>query len=472
MHRGSLIATLIVLVLSACQPVTAVPVTGGPTSTRGTDSASTGKAASSTPGATQPPESRIDVPPAALKGITIGIWHAWFGPAAALVDKQVAEFNGTNQWGITVQAKAFGTYNDLFDSVNTTLGGTNQPDVVVALPEQVMAWDGQRGVPDLTPYVDDPQWGLSKTDIADFPSAFWAQDQVGERRLGVPAARSAQLLFYNQSWARELGFSNPPTNAKEFKDQACAAHKSFLTDKEENNDGYGGWIVDATPETALSWLYAYGGGVLDANGAYHFRTRENQAALEFLKGLFDDKCAWLSTEPTPYEQFTLRRALFVTASLSELSDQLREFRLAASTDQWTVLPFPGLGGKVGLVTYGPSFTVLKSNEARQLAAWLFVRWMLSTGNQARWAETTGLFPLRVSSLAAVDAYRGAHPQWSAAVSLINEAQTEPMLASWRRVKHVLGDGFNALFRLNTPIDRIIVLLTQMDNTAGELTSGP
>ncbi|PIZ25991.1 MAG: ABC transporter substrate-binding protein, partial [Chloroflexi bacterium CG_4_10_14_0_8_um_filter_57_5] len=45
------------------------------------------------------------------------------------------------------------------------------------------------------------------------------QDPVNGQRLGAPAQRSARFLFYNQTWARELGFSAPPATADEFRQQ-------------------------------------------------------------------------------------------------------------------------------------------------------------------------------------------------------------------------------------------------------------
>jgi hypothetical protein len=41
---------------------------------------------------------------------------------------------------------------------------------------------------------------------------------------------------------------------------------------------------------------------------------------------------------------------------------------------------------------------LKSGDAEMLATWLFVRWLLDNEQDARWVETTHLFPLRESTL--------------------------------------------------------------------------
>ncbi len=50
---------------------------------------------------------------------------------------------------------------------------------------------------------------------------------VARRRMArsspIPISQSANVIFYNSQWAKELGFANPPTNYAEFKEQACAA---------------------------------------------------------------------------------------------------------------------------------------------------------------------------------------------------------------------------------------------------------
>ena len=284
--------------------------------------------------------------------------------------------------------------------------------------------------------------------------------------MGLPAQRSARFLFYNQTWAHELGFANPPTTAEEFRQQACAANASFLKDRDTTNDGYGGWIVDPNWQTDYSWLLAFGGGLVDGS-AYTVRTDPNLAALQFIKGLFDKHCAWLSTEPTPFDSFARRSALFISADLGALPDQIEAMTRLKNPDGWTLLPFPGTHAGVE-VTYGPSYSVLKSTPEKQLAAWLFSRWMLSQQNQARWVETTGLFPLRNSVLDIIGPYRSAFPQWDAALASLPLAQGVPQLASWRKVRYVIEDGVNVLFQENLPVDKLPDLLTEMDATVQEL----
>jgi multiple sugar transport system substrate-binding protein len=458
---------LAVLTLSACGSLpTPPPVTASLPAGTGTPAPTPTASPSATATATIP----LQIDPAALKGLHLQVWDAFSGPSSQAFVDLVAAFNTNNDWGIVVSPSGYGDYTSLFDAINAGLQAGQIPELVAALPEQILAWDASKAVVDLNPYVGDPAWGMQSGDIADIPSAFWAQDSVDGRRLGVPAQRSAHYLFYNATWAHELGFSAPPASADDFRQQACAANASFRTDSSPQNDGYGGWIVDPAWQTTFAWMAAFGGSALQ-DGAYSFRNDQNLAALQYLKKLYDEHCAWISTDPVPYDAFARRAALFISADLAEVPMVANAMVRAKNPDEWTLIPFPGPQDSA-LVAYGPSFSVLTSTPAKQLAGWLFARWLLSPENQARWVEATGLLPERSSALQALADYRSAQPQWEAAVGALGLARGTPELASWRSVRYLLEDGLGSIFRTDMAVDKIPAVLAQMDAMAEELGKTP
>jgi ABC-type glycerol-3-phosphate transport system substrate-binding protein len=121
------------------------------------------------------------------------------------------------------------------------------------------------------------------------------------------------------------------------------------------------------------------------------------------------------------------------------------------------------------VIYGSSYVLLKSTPEQELASWLFVQWLLSPVTQKKWVEVTGLFPLRSSSIELLNDYKNSHPQWSAAVNLLPQAQIQPQLASWRKIRIMLGDGFKTMFTSNTPAGRVAEILAMMESTTRDLT---
>jgi len=418
-----------------------------------------------TPTPTKEP-ARIKIEPEALAGIQIQVSYAFVDSSAENFSDQVAKFNTLNEWDIIVYPNGSNSYNSLYGTVSSALDTPDQPDMVISLPEQILDWDAIAAIIDLTPYLEDPQYGFNAEDISDFAAIFWDLAGKNEKTLGLPAQLSASFLYYNRTWARELGFIKIPLTSNDFRKQACAANQSFRSDAILQNDGYGGWIVNTTPESILAWMQAFAGGVLE-DEQIKFSGDANQSALEFLKKLYDDNCAYITSEPHPYASFANRSALFISADLAELPNQRLAFEQANNSDEWTLIPFPGQQGQ--LIAEGPVFSVLRSTPEKQLAAWLFTRWLLSSENQASWVEATGMLPLRTSSFEALTGYRSSHPQWNDAVTYMDILTVQPGVAAWRKARPVLGDAANFMFRNNISLDQIPGLLTQMDETVQELT---
>lgn len=462
LRKNIVIFFSISIILSSCSPTQTVESTRTP-KLGATEDASTAK--TQTPAASQ-----LGVEKEALRGKQVVVWHPWFGAQASLLESQVAEFNTTNEWGIVVRAESKENYNELYFQTSAALEDSSNPHIAIALPEHALEWGDN--VTDLNPYVRDPEFGLNALDMSDFASVVWRQDEVDGKRFAAPAQRTARFILYNSTWARELGFDSPPDSPADFETQACAAHAALGADADTANDPLGGWLIDSHSSTALSWMLAFGGGAQEENG-YRFLTPGNIAAFKYLKSLQQKNCAWVASPDLPvYDRFAARQALFVTASLEEFPDLSRAFSAVGNSDEWIALPFPG-EEQDALVVYGSSFVVFNSDDETQLASWLFIRWMLSGENQADWVRSTGLFPLRSSTLDLLADYSADHPQWAGAIEYLSSGDVAPQLASWRLVRVMLEDGFRDMFDTIRHPDltegQVPVILTQMDATAEELS---
>ena len=451
-----------ILVLSAC-----APPTPGVVNTQTPPPAVTENA----PATTTPPaaESSLEVDREVLRGAQVEVWHPWFGTEASLFESQIAHFNTENEWGIVVHAETKTNFSELFLQADAALEDQSNPDMVIALPEHAFGWDEH--VMDLNVYVGDPLYGFSADDILDFPPVVWDLENVNGKRYGLPAQRTARFLLYNQTWGRELGFDAPPASSSEFEQQACAANRALGEDEDPGNNPLGGWLIDTHPVTALSWMHAFGGGAREEEG-YRFLTPGNIDAFRFVKILQQDGCAWVpSPGPSVYDRFAARQALFATASLEEFSEQSRAFFTSGSQDEWIVLPFPGVEQEAFIV-YGSSYVMFESDDVTQLAAWLFMRWMVSAEIQARWVQSTELFPLRTSTMSLLADFPADHPQWASAVEMLPEGELPPQLASWRVVRIMLGDGFRDMFDTIRHPDltegQVPLILRQMDEIATDL----
>jgi ABC-type glycerol-3-phosphate transport system substrate-binding protein len=409
-----------------------------------------------------------------LRGLEVSLWYPWTGEKGAALQAILDEFNRTNKWKITVQTSAFEDFGRLDEAVESALLLNTQPDLIVDYGYQANHWDSTEAILDLTPYVNDPVWGLTSDEQADFYPTFWAEDLVMDgsssqtRRLGIPYYRSAYVLYYNQSWAHELGYPDPPTTLEDFRVRACAAAQYINKHGDKSNLGKGGWLITPQPGVLVGWIYAFGGWIsnLEAPG-YQFNTLETKHALEYLKGLQNSGCAWSETAVDAQSEFANRHALFVVGSLFDIPAQQEAFTKAGSADKWMTIPFPSDSQPV-VDSYGPSLLITRSTPAKQLAAWLVTKWLVYPPNQAEWVKTLETYPSRRSALDYLTEAASENPQWSQALELLPNARSEPSLASWKMMRWALEDVMKQLFNPQFSADQIPSLLEKLDSVAAEI----
>lgn len=459
-----LLSILMLISLAACQAgglSTQPAVTATPARTRT-------PAPQATATATQPPYLQLDTD--AVHGVQIQFLHPWVGDAADAIDSLVDDFNRSNEWGIRVQASSAGGVGALYDQVNALEAG-DMPNLIAAPAEYLFTWQRNDAgmLVNLNDYLQHAEWGLSEEQVTDFLPAFWQQDVVGDVRLGVPLLRDASVLFYNLTWAQELGFYRSPVTPDEFQAQACAAALALRSDDTLSNDGMGGWIVETRATTLWSWLRAFDADPYPTGSeAYRFASAESAQALTFLRGLQDDNCAWKSRLNEPYDYFANRQALFYSGMLEDVLIQSKTMTRLGNADQWTVIPYPSLDGEPVITASGPSLAITSSTPEEQLAAWLFLRWLIDSEHLARLTEAAGGLPVMQSTLADMQLFGAKQPQWRASLTYLKQAQVPPANASWRVTRSLLEDaGYQALLP-STTVEQIPDVLKLLDEMIVEV----
>lgn len=413
------------------------------------------------------PTPTIKVDPANLKGIDIVFMYPWSGNVQILMESLVDEFNTNNEWGIHITTNAPGSASALTQAVSLDLQNFAPPDVIAAPIDYLLRLNQtEQIVTNLTPYVNSPEWGLTADDISYYSDIIWQQDVVDGFRYGIPAQRTAKVLFYNKTWADELGFTELPTTPEIFEQQVCEVSGKMKLDGTTANDGMGGWLIDYDGMTVASWLQAFGSDYSNGNSIL-FNNYNTISALKYLRGLQANDCAWLSSKPAPYDYFAKRQTLVYVADLEDLYQQTAAQTLAASTDEWMALPFPSKDGQF-ILAQGPSYAVLSTTETKKLAAWLFVRWMSNVDHQGKIVKASGSLPLGNKSVQYAIELEDSLPQWAQVADMIDLVKVPPSIAGWRNAEMVMEDASWQLFRTDFPMEQIPDLVKMMDQTYSEL----
>ena len=407
-----------------------------------------------------------------IRGARISFWYPASGDLEDEYSAQIAEFNRTNIWGITVEGRAFLSTIQLEEQVTSQTGSL--PNLVSVPLEMLLTWQAQSQIVlALDEFIHDPEWGLTSQETGDILDVFWNEESDGQR-WGFPAERNAQVLFYNVSWAQALGFQHPPATPDEFKTQACAAMKANVSDDNLENNGTGGWLLSEDPLVLESWRMVFGGDPLPVQEGkpYIFNTPASVSAFSFLKTMVDENCAWMARNPAPYQYFAQREALFYSGSLLDFPFQARAMDFAKSSDRWIVLEYPSPDGSRVVLTSGNTNAILRSSPVDQLASWLFLRHLMLPRVQARLAAVNDLIPVRQSALDLMADFRQQNAQWAQVVDWQDDYRPAPRLASWRTVRRILQDAAWQIFSPIVKVDGIAGVLEELDGMVKEMATRP
>ena len=434
--RTFAIECFILLAFFGCTPTTA---TLSPQTTSNADIEVT--KIISTQQATKQETQTLVLPETMERGLNIEFWHPWSGETAVAIDKLVETFNTENQWGIRVQAVARGDESTLVAAIMDALEGDTQPDLVAVPDYAIHGWYEQGKVVDLTDIVISEKWGLSVSMTSSIPNVFWRTGLYDTKLISMPAYRSAKVLFYNKTWAEELGFPNQPATIDDFRNQNCSALLANGQDRDVTNNGTGGWFYETDPESVISWLRTFNGGTLPdaSNAAIRFAIEENIAGYSYLFDLFHQDCAWIGRDDRPYMYFAGRKTLTYSGRLEDILIQERARVIGGNDDDWIVMPYPGSDEKPIYVIVGDSYAILNPDIQKTLASWEFIKWMMDPEQSAAIIRASGSLPININALEKLTEFRQEHIQWEKALQWLPYGQALTKNPAWPALGALMQD---------------------------------
>ncbi len=472
--KDSLLLISIFILLSALigcsSAVTPTPAQTETESTEAVD-ATTAENSPSTTTTSEPgsdPTQEIIVEPLVdeeqLQGTVIQFVHAFGGPGSEVMAGIAQEFSLSNPYGIWVDVQAYGSEDILLSALDAEIEKGTQPTLVAVHPYELVALTQAYEPVDLAPYFEDLTWGLSTDDQTDISTVFLDQFRVGDRLIALPLAPQATVIFYNRSWAAELGFSETPDDEISFREQSSQAIKANLADLNEDNDGLGGWIINYDPQVLLSWFGAFG-GEWGEDSTPKFNSDAGLETFQYLKSVYDEGYFWISRQPEPYLYFADRNALMYSGRLDQIPEQQGWMTLENNSDEWGVIGYPG-SERVIMLVDSPGLMVSAGSPEEQMAAWLFAKFLIEPENQADIVQTLFTLPVRPSTIDLLPTFIDQYPQWMDAYNLIKISKPVPTAEEWGIAQWVLQDASYRVFPYEDV--NLAEILEQLDATVDDL----
>ncbi|HIG53178.1 MAG TPA: extracellular solute-binding protein [Candidatus Handelsmanbacteria bacterium] len=381
----------------------------------------------------------VDIEQVDPSGQELVFWYQHTLKREDRLNDLLAEFNAGNVYGISVRGEYAGGYTDIYNKMVVGIQGGILPALVVAYNNQANAYFANGGAVDLAPYMSSVQWGLTAEARQDYYGDFLAQDRFDGVQVALPPNRSLELLYYNADWLRELGHHRPPEDWATF---VALCRRAQAVPFSKNGSGRSlGWVLPADASHLASMVFGLGGGFIDEQQrAYTLDSPEVREALLMLRELVVDGALELAFESgEALRNFSAGKVLFFLSSSTGIP-HVESAVAAGSGFNWQVAPLPHSTPEPVLNVYGASVAVCRTTAAKQLAAWLFLKWFTEPEQQARWAEASGYFPVRKGAAEHLQAYFAEHPRYEQAFTWLDAGRGEPGVRGYTRVRRLIAEA--------------------------------
>jgi multiple sugar transport system substrate-binding protein len=369
--------------------------------------------------------------------VSVKLWHALSGPQQLALDAMVKKFNDTNGKGITVTALYQGNYTQLYEKTLGAIQAGTLPDLAHAYESHVADYARTGLVVDLGPYRDSPRNGLTRQSRDDVYRGYYEANtfpQFGNKLLSWPFTKSLAVMYVNDDVLREIGKPVPKT-WDEFEATVRAATKKDTSGKTVRH----GFAFNNDASYFDAQVYARGGPLMAAdNKTVAWNGNEGLAVLQMYDRINKEGTGYSPKGNDWQTDFAAGRlALYFssTASLPFIKDVADR-----SGARWSIASIPQSDPtKARTAQFGANVAVLRSTTEKQLASWLFIRWLTETDQTAQFAATSYFMPVRASAAGSqvLKDYWAKVPQGKQAFDLIELSSPESNVHGQQEIRDVV-----------------------------------
>lgn len=332
--------------------------------------------------------------------VTIEFWHTLGGDAETAMQEMIAEFNKSNEYGITVNGTYQGAYERNLSKVIASYGTTTAPTMALLASGGFEQLYDAGALADLAPYIERDNW-----DLENIPENLrhYMSCKEGEV-IEFPYLVSTAVLYYNKA----LMSTEPTTleelvsSAKSITSKDSSVYGMFLSLDE-------GFIQRPIIKTLSGTDFTTDDGNAPA-------CLDDGSLLQFLKDWksWTDEgfCMKLTTTDIKNKMFnafsTGKLASFVTstAQMDEIQDLAEEAGIELG-----VAKMVGYGGYAAPIGGGGLVVLDSATQQEQAAAWEFIKFLYEDSNVIKMHKASSYIPFTYSSMQNQEtiAYWDEHP---------------------------------------------------------------
>ena len=320
--------------------------------------------------------------------VEVEFWHAMNGDHEAWLEDAAAKFSEDNE-NITVKLVNQGSYNDLSQKLLAAAKAKTSPTIAQAYAEWMTEYNANNLVVDLTPMINGENGFPADASYEDISEVFRNDNTFGDKVLGLPFNKSTRVLFYNKDYFEANGLTAPTT----WDELATAA--STLTKEIDGKKVVGMGFENGLAHEISMWFEQAGGDFVDEKeGKVLFNTDAGLRALTFIDTMMDNGSARMAGEDGylsgPFTRGDVAMYIGSSAGLAYVAKD-------AGDMNWSTTPLPK-DVEAAAPFQGTNITMFaNSTEAEQVAAFEFMKFLITPENTVDWAKATGYLPVRESA---------------------------------------------------------------------------
>ncbi len=313
------------------------------------------------------------------------------------------EFNKTNSYGIKVRLQKS--------------GGNYEYDMIFCGPSEASSLLRDDSSIELSPLISHPVWGIKGGRSIFYPQAVKQSDywDFSRRVTSIPLLMTADLLLVNTEVFKNHGYKGIP---RSWFMMNLMLHN---LNKKIDMPVLG---LDPGAASITAFINARGGSVNGFGGFnYNLTNPSLNRSLRYIKRLKRKKIIALnSTKYVNQTDFAFGRLPIVFTGINGLKYYHELITLTDPEMQWHAALMPSRQpGDTITVNCTCSAAIINNGIERQLASWLFIKWLTEEEQQYKLAEKTFYIPAVRSTVKKMisEMPQDFIPQWLEAVELID-----------------------------------------------------
>lgn len=332
--------------------------------------------------------------------VTLTMWHNYGGQMKTLMDEMMDEFNSTvgAKEGIIINVTSISGSSTLHDKLTSAAAGDpgapTLPDLTIAYPKTALILAEKGLLTDLSAY-------FTEKELSAYMPRFLEEGRFQGGLYVFPIAKSTEALFVNKTifdrFSADTGASYDDLSTFEGIIRTADRYYEWTDGKtpEIPNDGKAFYMPDSVFNMALIGMAQLGADFLEDNALNTSSDRYQKVWNSYfpsaVKGsipIFDGYSSDLfKTGDLVCATGSTAGVLFYPAAVI-YADNTKE------DAEYAILPYPVFeGGKKIAIQRGSGMCVIKSDERKEAAASIFLKWFTEPEQNLHFTASSGYLPV-------------------------------------------------------------------------------